>query len=153
MQSLEQEIAFLGENRRRMGAQLEGLAAEIAEVERRIAEAQADRGRWEGEIESRPRRHRRARGGSRRRARAGLPAAEAAQQKAAAAVRAAEAEMSAAEQAQGVEETRESHALKLLAQLEARKNRLKQENMALVFPEPEKLAAIAARARAARGAA
>jgi len=53
--------------------------------------------------------------------------------------------MSAAEQAQGVEETRESHALKILAQLEARKNRLRQENMGLVFPEPEKLAAIAAR--------
>jgi chromosome segregation protein len=29
--------------------------------------------------------------------------------------------------------------LKLLSQIEARKNRLKQENMALVFPEPEKL--------------
>ena len=53
--------------------------------------------------------------------------------------------MNAAEQAQGVEETRESHALKLLSQIEARKNRLKQENMALVFPEPEKLAAIEAR--------
>ena len=57
-------------------------------------------------------------------------------------------EMSAAEQAQGVEETRESHALKLLSQLEARKNRLKQENMALVFPEPEKLARGRVRARA-----
>ena len=49
--------------------------------------------------------------------------------------------MNAAEQAQGVHEARESHALKLLSQIEARKNRLKQENMALVFPEPEKLAA------------
>jgi chromosome segregation protein len=57
-------------------------------------------------------------------------------------VRATESEMNAAEQAQGVEETRESHALKLLSQIEARKNRLKQENMALVFPEPEKLAGI-----------
>ncbi|MBK6980628.1 MAG: AAA family ATPase [Betaproteobacteria bacterium] len=81
-----------------------------------------------------------------------LPAAEAAQQKAAAEVRTAETEMSAAEQAQGVEETRESHALKLLAQLEARKNRLKQENMALVFPEPEKLAALAGEARDPRRA-
>ena len=53
--------------------------------------------------------------------------------------------MSAAEQAQGVHQARESHALKLLSQLEARKNRLKQENMALVFPEPEKLAALEAR--------
>ncbi len=143
VQSLEQEIAFLGENRRRMGAQLESLAAEIAEVERRIADAQSDRGRWEGEIES-------ARAAIAQReadhaaARDRLPALEERQQKAQAAVRAAESEMSAAEQAQGVEETRESHALKLLSQLEARKNRLKQENMALVFPEPEKLAALGA---------
>ena len=143
VQSLEQEIAFLGENRRRMGAQLEGLAAEIAEVERRVAEAQSDRGRWESEIES-------AlaaiveREAQFERAKTQLPAAESAQQKAAGDVRAAESEMSVAEQAQGVEETRESHALKILAQLEARKSRLKQENMALVFPEPEKLAALAA---------
>ncbi|HEX4943021.1 MAG TPA: chromosome segregation protein SMC [Usitatibacteraceae bacterium] len=143
VQSLEQEIAFLGENRRRMGAQLEGLATEIAEVERRIAEAQSDAARWKGEIESA-----RAAIGEReaqmQAAKAGLPEAQAAQEKAAAEVRAAEAEMSTAEQAQGVEETREAHALKILAQLEGRKNRLKQENMALVFPEPEKLAAIAA---------
>ncbi|MCM2327306.1 MAG: chromosome segregation protein SMC [Lysobacter sp.] len=143
VQSLEQEIAFLGENRRRMAAQLEGLATEMAEVERRIAEAQSDAGRWEGEIES-AREAIAAREAQFEAAREGLPAAEAAQQKAAADVRAAEAEMSAAEQAQGVEETREGHALKLLAQLEARKNRLKQENMALVFPEPEKLEALAA---------
>ncbi len=143
VQSLEQEIAFLGENRRRMGAQLESLAAEIAEVERRIAEAQEGRGRWEGEIEA-------ARAAIATReaeltgARERLPATEGELQKAQAAVRASESEMSAAEQAQGVEETRESHALKVLSQLEARKNRLKQENMALVFPEPEKLAAVAA---------
>ena len=142
VQSLEQEIAFLGENRRRMGAQLEGLATEMGEVERRLAEAQTDRGRWEGEIES-AREAIVARESEFERVKAELPAAEAAQQKAAAEVRTAETEMSAAEQAQGVEETRESHALKLLAQLEARKNRLKQENMALVFPEPEKLAALA----------
>ena len=149
VQSLEQEIAFLGENRRRMGAQLEGLAAEIAEVERRMSEARSDRDRWEGEIES-ARAAIVAREADLESARAGLPAAEAEQQKAAADVRAAGAEMSAAEQAQGVEETRESHALKLLAQIEARKNRLRQENMALVFPEPEKLAAIAAQRESAQ---
>jgi len=143
VQSLEQEIAFLGENRRRMGAQLEGLAAEIAEVERRIAEADSDAGRWEGEIES-AREAIVQREAQLEAAREALPAAESAQQQAAAAVRAAESEMSAAEQAQGVEETREAHALKILSQLEARKNRLKQENMALVFPEPEKLAALGA---------
>jgi chromosome segregation protein len=143
VQSLEQEIAFLGENRRRMGTQLEGLAAEIAEVERRIAEANSDAGRWEGEIES-AREAIAQREAQLEAAREALPAAEEAQREAAAAVRAAEAEMSAAEQAQGVEETREAHALKLLSQLEARKNRLKQENMALVFPEPEKLEALGA---------
>jgi len=143
VQSLEQEIAFLGENRRRMSAQLEGLVAEIADVERRLAESHADRGRWEGEIEAALTAIT-TREADLVAAQAGLPAAESAQREAAAAVRAAEGEMSSAEQAQGVEETRESHALKILAQLEARQTRLRQENMALVFPEPEKLAAVAA---------
>jgi len=141
VQSLEQEITFLAENRRRMANQLEAIGRESHEVERRISEAGAERDRWQGEIDAA-----RAAIGERdaqvTRAREALPAAEAAAQKAAADVRAAEAEMSAAEQAQGVEETRESHALKLLSQIEARKNRLKQENMALVFPEPQKLAGI-----------
>jgi chromosome segregation protein len=141
VQSLEQEIAFLGENRRRMGAQLEGLATEIAEVERRIAESKTEGERWQGEIE-RARSAIGERGADIERAKQALPAAQEAARKAGAEVKAAEAEMSAAEQAQGIEEARESHALKLLSQLEARKNRLKQENMALVFPEPEKLAAI-----------
>jgi len=141
VQSLEQEINFLGENRRRMGAQLEALSREAAEVDRRIAEANAERGRNEAETATA-----RAAIGERdaelRRAREALPAAEEAARMAGAEVRATETEMNAAEQAQGVHETRESHALKLLSQIEARKNRLKQENMALVFPEPEKLAAL-----------
>ena len=83
VQSLEQEIAFLGENRRRMGAQLEGLAAEIAEVERRIAEADSDAGRWEGEIES-AREAIAQREAQLEAAREALPAAESAQQQAAA---------------------------------------------------------------------
>ena len=141
VQSLEQEITFLAENRRRMANQLEAIGREAHEVERRIADANAERERWQGEIDTA-----RARIGERQaevsRARDALPAAEAAAQKAAGEVRTAESEMSAAEQAQGVEQTRESHALKLLSQIEARKNRLKQENMALGFPEPEKLAGI-----------
>jgi chromosome segregation protein len=144
VQGLERELAFLGDNRRRMGAQLESLAAEMGEVERRIAEANAERERLQGETA-----RAKAAIGEREsdivRARQATPEAEAAAREAAAAVKAAEAEMSAAEQAQGVEETREAHALKILAQLEARKNRLKQENMALVFPEPQKLSAIEAR--------
>jgi len=150
VQSLEQEIAFLGENRRRMATQLEAIGREAQEVDKRIAEANAERDRWRAEIES-ARAVIAGREADGLRARQALPAAEAAALKAAADVRAAEAEMSAAEQAQGVEETRESHTLKLLAQIEARKNRLKQENMALVFPEPGKLAAIEA-ARAALAA-
>ena len=141
VQSLEQEIAFLVENRRRMANQLEAIGREALEVERRVSEATAERDRWQREIDTA-----RAAIGERdaqvTQAREALPTAEAAAQKAAAAVRAAETEMSAAEQAQGVEQTRESHALKLLSQIEARKNRLKQENMALVFPEPEKLEGI-----------
>jgi len=141
VQSLEQEINFLAENRRRMGNQLEAISREEAEVQRRIAESNAERDRWLAEIES-ARNAIAGREADATRAREALPAAEQAAQQAAAAVRTTESEMNSAEQAQGVEEARESHALKLLSQIEARKNRLKQENMALVFPEPEKLSGI-----------
>jgi chromosome segregation protein len=144
VQSLEQEIAFLAENRRRMANQLDAIGREEHEVTRRIDEAKGERDRWRAEIES-ARAAIAQKDSAVERARQAIPDAEGAMQKAQAAVRAAEAEMSAAEQAQGVEETREAHALKLLSQIEARKNRLKQENMALVFPEPEKLAAVDAR--------
>ena len=141
VQSLEQELSFLGENRRRMGQQLEAIGREEHEVQGRIAEANAERDRWQAEIDAA-----RAAIGERaaqlEAARVALPASEAAAAAATQAVRSAEGEMNAAEQEQGVEETRESHALKLLSQIEGRKNRLKQENMALVFPEPEKLSRI-----------
>jgi chromosome segregation protein len=141
VQSLEQELSFLGENRRRMSQQLEAIGREEHEVQARIAEANAERDRWQAEIET-AREAIAERATQREAARAALPAAEAAAQEAAARVRATEGEMSGATQVQGVEEARESHALKLLSQIEARKNRLKQENMGLVFPEPEKLAGI-----------
>ncbi|QJR09964.1 Chromosome partition protein Smc [Usitatibacter rugosus] len=141
VQSLEQEIAFLGENRRRMTVQLDGLATEIGEVERRISEAHGERDRFQSDSE-RARAAIGERAADVERARAALPAAEEAARTATANVKSAGTEMSAAEQAQGIEESRESHALKILSQLEARKNRLKQENMALVFPEPEKLAGL-----------
>jgi chromosome segregation protein len=141
VQSLEQEIAFLAENRRRMGAQLEAISREAMEVERRIGEANAERARCEaaiGEAQATIARREQELGA----AREAIPAAESAAREAAGNVRATEAEMNAAEQEQGLHQARESHALKILSQLEARKNRLKQENMALVFPEPEKLAAL-----------
>jgi chromosome segregation protein len=141
VQSLEQEISFLAENRRRMGAQLEALSREEAEVQRRIAEANAERERCEAAIEAAHATIEEREAGLEQ-AHEALPQAEAAAQRAAAEVRALEAEMNAAEQAQGVHETRESHALRLLSQIEARKNRLKQENMGLVFPDPQKLAAL-----------
>jgi len=141
VQSLEQEIAYLGETRKRMGTELERIAGESAEVEARIAAANAERDRCTSEVEG-ARNAIVEREAEVTRAREAIPGAEAKAQEAANAVRGAEGEMSSAEQAQGVEETRESHALKLLSQIEARKNRLKQENMGLVFPEPEKLSAI-----------
>jgi chromosome segregation protein len=141
VQSLEQEINFLGENRRRMGAQLDAITREEAEVQRRIGEANAERERCEAAIAAATAAIAE-REAELEAAREALPQAEAAAQEAAAQVRAQEGEMNAAEQAQGVHETRETHALKLLSQIEGRKNRLKQENMALVFPDPEKLAAL-----------
>ncbi|HRE14983.1 MAG TPA: AAA family ATPase, partial [Usitatibacteraceae bacterium] len=97
VQALEREIAFLGENRRRMGAQLEGIATEIVGVEQAIGEAQSDRGRWEGEIEA-AREAIEAREAELEALRAGAPDSEEAARKAAADVRATEAEMAAAEQ-------------------------------------------------------
>jgi chromosome segregation protein len=144
VQSLEQEIAFLGESRRRLSAQIDGLATEMAEVEQRAAQARSEGARWEAEIASAREAiagHEQAAAG----AREAIPVAEAAARASTEQVRAAASEMTAAEQAQSVEETRESHALKVLSQLEARRNRLKQENMGLVFPEPERLAGIASR--------
>jgi chromosome segregation protein len=143
VQALEQEINFLSENRRRMSGQLEALSREAEEAERRIAEANAERDRWQAEIET-ARATIEEREAGLAQARETLPMAEAAAQEAAAAVRATESEMNAAEQEQSVEQTRESHALKILSQIEGRKNRLKQENMGLVFPEPEKLAGLEA---------
>ncbi|MEO7741608.1 MAG: chromosome segregation protein SMC [Usitatibacter sp.] len=143
VQSLEQEINFLAENRRRMAAQLEAISREALDFERRIAAAAAERDRWRSEIDT-AQASIGAREGELAQARVALPAAEAAATRAATEVRATEGEMNSAEQAQGVHETRESHALKLLAQIEARKNRLKQENMALVFPEPARLAGLVA---------
>jgi len=141
VQSLEQEISYLAENRRRMGAQLEAISREALEVERRIAEAGAEAQHSASAIgeASQAITTREAQLAA---AREALPAAEAQAQKAASEVRGAEGEMNAAEQEQGLHQARESHSLKLLSQLEARKNRLKQENMALVFPEPAKLAAL-----------
>src|SRR5258707_3939194 len=76
VQSLEQEIAYLGENRRRMCAQLESLGAEAAEVERRIAAANEERERSAHEIQG-ARAAIVAREAEGERARAALPAAEA----------------------------------------------------------------------------
>src|SRR6188768_2841552 len=45
VQSLEQEIAYLGDTRKRMGADLERIGVETAEVEARIAAANAERDR------------------------------------------------------------------------------------------------------------
>ncbi len=143
VQSLEQEIAYLAENRRRMGAQLEAISREAMEVEGRIAQANEEKSRCESAI-GEARAAIEARDAELARAREALPAAQGAADTAAAQVRAAEVELNAAEQAQGVHQARESHALKLIGQYEGRKNRLKQENMALVFPEASKLAALEA---------
>ncbi|MEO8386180.1 MAG: chromosome segregation protein SMC, partial [Betaproteobacteria bacterium] len=54
-------------------------------------------------------------------------------------VRTSENEVRAAEQTQAIEEARESNALKILSQLEQRKNRLTTENMNLVVPDADAL--------------
>src|SRR6185436_9285604 len=126
----------------------EAISREALEVERRIAEANTERDRCEASIGEAQAAITQREAGLEA-AHAALPQAETAAQKAAADVRASEGEMNAAEQEQGLHQARESHSLKLLSQLEARKNRLKQENMGLVFPEPEKLAGVESQRQAA----
>lgn len=150
VQSLEQEIAFLGESRRRLSSQIESLSVEMAEVERGVDVARVEGSRWDGEIAGAQAAIAAAEQAAST-TREAVPAAEAAARSASDLVRATSAEVTTAEQAQGVEETRESHALKILSQLEARKNRLKQENMGLVFPDPDKVAGLDSRQQSLTG--
>jgi len=138
---LEQEINYLADNRRRLGAQIEALGQQVAEVETNREATAAELERW----------HRELAGGidrvaeARERAeavRAEVPMFEDKVREKIAATRAAENGVREAESGQALEEARESNALKILSQLEQRKTRLTTENMALVVPEQDEIARV-----------
>ncbi len=138
---LEQEINYLGDNRRRLTAQIEALAQQIAEVETNRESTANELERWHRELASGIDRVAEAR----ERAevvRTEVPTFEDKLKEAVAATRTIENEVRTAEQGQALEEARESNALKILSQLEQRKNRLTTENMNLVVPEPDALAQV-----------
>ena len=140
---LEQEINYLGDNRRRLTAQIEALAQQIGEVETNRESTANELERWHRELASGIDRV----GEARERAdavRNEVPIFEDKVKEAAAATRTVENEVRTAEQGQALEEARESNALKILSQLEQRKNRLSTENMNLVVPEPDALAQVEA---------
>ena len=140
---LEQEINYLGDNRRRLTAQIEALAQQIGEVETNRESTANELERWHRELASGIDRVSEAR----ERAdvvRNEVPGFEDKVKEAASATRTIENEVRAAEQGQALEEARESNALKLLSQLEQRKNRLITENMNLVVPEPDALSHVEA---------
>ena len=135
---LEQEINYLGENRRRLGAQIAAFTMQLAEVGTNRDSTAHELDRWHSELASGIGRV----GIARERAeevRHEVPAFEEKLREAINQVRASENNVRSAEQSQAMEEARESNALKLLSQLEQRKNRLTTENMNLVVPDPDAL--------------
>ncbi len=135
---LEQEINYLADNRRRLGAQVEALAQQVLEIEANRDATTAELDRWHRELASGIDKVAEAR--ERAEAlREEVPQYEEKVREALAAVKLADNEVRAAESDQALNESRENNALKILSQLELRKNRLTTENMALVVPEEGEL--------------
>ncbi|MCE2989439.1 MAG: chromosome segregation protein SMC [Burkholderiales bacterium] len=131
---LEQEINYLADNRRRLGAQVEALAQQLLEVEANRDATTTELDRWHRELASGIDKVAEAR--ERAEAlREEVPSYEKKVREAVAAVKLADNEVRTAESDQALNESREASALKILSQLEQRKNRLTTENMALVVPE------------------
>ena len=138
---LEQEIGYLGDNRRRIAAQIEALLLQVAEVESSREATATELERWHHELASGMDRV----GEARERVeivRAEVPTFEDKVRESIAATRASENAVREAESGQALEEARESNALKILSQLEQRKSRLTTENMALVVPDVGEIARV-----------
>ncbi len=148
---LEQEINYLADNRRRLETQVAALAQQMGEVETNRESTTVELDRWHRELASGIDRV----GEARTRAEAArteVPQHDEKLRAAQAAVRQSENEVREAEQGQALEEARESNALKILSQLEQRKNRLTTENMNLVVPAPDELQRVEAERAEVQGA-
>ncbi|MCX7891736.1 MAG: chromosome segregation protein SMC [Burkholderiales bacterium] len=148
---LEAEIRFVSETRQRLEAQAAALAAQLADAERRAADLTDARAMW---AERREATRERLAAAEARVAgeRAKLPELEAALRHEQGRITEARAAVAQAEQAFQVEQTHLAHAGKVLAQLEAREERLVAERAGLAEPSAERLAELEAQL-AALGAA
>lgn len=118
---LEQEINYLADNRRRLGAQVEALAQQVLEIEANRDATTTELDRWHRELASGIDKVAEAR--ERAAAlREEVPQYEEKVRQALAAVKVADNEVRAAESDQALNESRENNALKILSQLEDRKS-------------------------------
>jgi len=131
---LEQELAYLRDNRRRIEHQLAQATQQLADTGANRDNGAAELARWHEEL-ARAEESVAMRDAALEEARAKLPDAEQKVRDAQARLAEAQRAVSQAEQAQSVEEARESHALKIISQFEQRRNRLNQEKMSLAAPE------------------
>ena len=131
---LEQEINYLADNRRRLGAQVDALGQQVLETESNRDATTTELDRWHHELASGIDKVAEARARAEA-LREEVPQFEEKVREALAAVKVADNEVRAAESDQALNESRENNALKILSQLEQRKSRLVTENMALVVPE------------------
>ncbi len=140
---IEQEITFLGESRRRMVAQMTALQQQLAEVEMSRESTVNEEARWKAELEGAAEKIELANIRAEE-ARLSVPDFEEKVRAAIASTKAADNTVRDAESALSLDEARESHALKILSQLEQRKNRLTVENLNLVMPDAAHLAGLEA---------
>ncbi len=131
---LEQELAYLRENRRRIEHQLVQATQQLTDTTASRDNGTNELVRWQEEL-ARAEESVAVRDAALEEARARLPEAEQAVRDAQAKLAETQRAVSQAEQAQSVEESRESHSLKIISQLEQRRNRLNHEKMSLAAPE------------------
>jgi chromosome segregation protein len=138
VQQLEQEIQFLGESRRRLSAQLAALTQQLAEAEASRETTATEQARWQEELAGAAEKIAMAEERVEQ-ARAAIPSFEEKVRAAIAEAKAADGAVREAESALSQDEARESSALKIISQLEQRKNRLTVENLNLVMPDATQL--------------
>lgn len=147
---LEQEIAYLRENRRRIESQLTQASQQMQDTSVNRESGTIELLKWQEELE-RAEEESLMKDEALEEFRARLPEIE--QRVSDIQVKLADAQkaVSQAEQGQSVEESRENHALKLISQLEQRRNRLNQEKMSLAAPDEDEIQQMASELDEIRG--
>ncbi len=136
---IEQELQHLTDTRRRVETQLASIVRQITDIGLQKETASIELTQWQSKlttaIELAATKLEAA-----EEIKEKLPEHETNHQQFSEKISVAQKELSAAEQAQSVEETRESHAMKVVSQLEQRNDRLHQELESLVAPDLDAIA-------------